>query len=312
MLFAILTLIAGVALLLLGGDFTVRGGTGLAIRLRVPRFLIGATVIAFGTSAPELAVTLLAALQDAPGLALGNVVGSNIANLGLILGLTALLRPILFSRTSLKSEWLTVSLVMVALALFTWDGQVARWEGLLLLLGFAGTAYWTIYQAAKHRANTRDNQPLEKPSRLSLAILFTLMGLASLYFGGKLLVSGATIIAETFGVAEWVIGVVIVALGTSMPEVAASLTAALKGEGDIALGNVFGSNTFNVLLVLGTGASIRPMKVLIPIGADLLLLGGMTALVLIMLALREQLPRATGIILFASYLTYIILRVGLG
>lgn len=307
MFVAILLVLGGLLFLAIGGELTVRGGSSLAARFRIQPYVIGATVIAFGTSAPELAVTLTASVKGVPDIALGNVVGSNIANLGLILGLAALLKPVILPRKILRNEWPIVILVLATLIGFGWDGVVSRVEGVLLLAGMGYAMYRTLQKARAGRVSV---EAAETPHYSTLrSTIFVLIGLALLYLGGQVLVEGAVRIAEAFGVAQWVIGVVVVAVGTSMPEVAASLVAALRGRGDIAIGNVLGSNAFNTLLVLGSGSAIQPMQVALPIHIDLLVFGFLTLFTLGVLAWRHTLSRATGGVLFATYIAYIAFRV---
>jgi cation:H+ antiporter len=310
MLIAVGLLVAGLVLLLLGGEGTVRGGSALAKRYNVQPFIIGATVVAFGTSAPELAVTLTAVLRNEPGLALGNVVGSNIANLGLILGLSALITPIVMVKKQAFQELPVFGLVLLALVGFAWDGSVGRIEGIILLAGMAFVLFRTIKISRKDSAAS-PNPPSGKGKTPSLlpSIVLVLGGLSGLFFGGQLLVEGAVGIAEWWGMPDWVIAVVIVAVGTSMPEVAASVVAAVRGHGEIALGNVIGSNTFNVLLVLGTGSAIRPFSIDTNISFDLIIVTLFTLLPGVLLLLQQRVPRWTGGILLVGYLAYITLKV---
>lgn len=302
-----LLIVGGLVLLFFGGEATVRGASSIATRFRVQPFVVGATVIAFGTSAPELAVTLIAALGGSPDLALGNVVGSNIANTGLILGIAALLRPLWLPRKTLRFELPVVVAVAVLLTLFAWDGFVGLWEGIVLLVGIAWVLLRTLIGARKDRVALETAEPARY--RLLVAVPMTLVGLVALYGGGHLLVEGSVRIAEALGVAQWVIGVLVVALGTSMPEVAASVVAAAKGHGDIAVGNVLGSNTFNIFFVLGTGATLHPVTVAVPIRLDLLVYVALIGFAMSWLLSREKLPRAAGAILLLGYLGFVALRV---
>jgi len=306
MILAILLVIGGLVLLILGGEGTVRGGSAIATRLKIQPFVIGATVIAFGTSAPELAVTIIANIKEAPGLALGNIVGSNIANLGLILGVAALVAPLFLKKKIFKNELPTAILVLVLLMLFAWNGTISRIEGIILLASMVLATLRTIRRANKDRLSNIEAE--ETPAYSTpVASILVVVGLICLFLGGKFLVDGAVVIAEAMGVPQWVIGVVIVALGTSMPEVAASVTAALHGKGDIAIGNVLGSNVFNVLLVLGTGATIRPISVEIGIHFDLLVYASLTIFVLVLVGLKEKITRIAGILLLLVYIVYVTL-----
>lgn len=287
----------------------MRGGSSVSARLRIPHYVIGATVIAFGTSAPELSVTVTAALQDAPGLALGNVVGSNIANLGLILGLAALLRPVQADRKTFHRDLPVIAAVLFMLLFVAWDRVVTRTEGIVLLVGMVLAMTHTLRGARKARSLTQ-HEPGEIPRyRMLFAVPMILAGLFLLYLGGQLLVDGAVGIAEALGVKQWVIGVIIVALGTSMPEVAASVVAAVRGHGEIAIGNVFGSNLFNTFFVLGTGASIRPVGVQTNISLDLMIFTLLTVIGVVPIAVRGRLSRTFGALMLLGYLSFIVLRI---
>ena len=309
----ILLFLVGFALLTGGADFLVRGASRLAVRLNVPLVVIGLTVVAFGTSLPELVVSLIANLQGGSRaeLAIGNVVGSNIANLALILGVVAVLRPLTIDRQLLQREYPLMIGVSVVFVWMAWDGQIVQWEGVLLFLGLLGFVYWS-YAASRSLAEEKESEALEyiggeaavSPSQaeafddqedveassaetlaqsqeriaraarnplLPAAIsgLFrslllrdigmVVLGISVLVLGADWLVDSATFIATYFGVSELVIGLSLVALGTSLPELAASVVAILYKRSDIALGNLVGSNLFNMMAVVGITAGIRPL-----------------------------------------------------
>ncbi len=311
MLIAVGLLLAGLVLLVLGGEGAVRGGSALASRFNVRPYVIGATVVAFGTSAPELAVTVTAALKGEPGLALGNVVGSNIANLGLILGLAALVTPIAMAKQQIRQELPVVITVLGMLLVFAWDRHIARWEGVVLMIAMTAVIVLTLrrHRNDKSTDSTENSSAAPPATSLPMSLLIVLGGLVGLYLGGQLLVDGAVRIAEWWGVPQWVIGVVIVAAGTSMPEVAASVVAAVRGHGEIALGNVLGSNTFNVLLVLGVGSTIRPIGVDVDITMDLIIVSLFTLLPGLTLLLQSRVPRWTGGLLLLGYVAYVVLKI---
>jgi cation:H+ antiporter len=303
-----LIIAAGFILLILGGEGTVRGSVALAKRFEINPFVIGATVIAFGTSAPELAVTITASFSNAPGLALGNIIGSNIANTGLILGLAAIVGVIHIHKSLFRYELPMILLVLLSLVAFSWNGTISRLEGIILLSGMALLTYRTVSFAYKNKHHDKSNSG-EKALSIPLSILFLLLGLAGLIGGGKLLVMGALVIAEFYAVPQWIIGVLVLALGTSLPEVFASVIAASKGQGDLAIGNVVGSNAFNVFLVLGSGATIKPISILTDIHFDLMILVLLTAIMVLWILFKKSLNRLSGILLLATYFIYIIFRI---
>jgi len=259
-------LIAGLVLLVAGGELLVRGASKLALSLGLSPLVVGLTVVAFGTSSPELAVSVQAVNAGNVDIALGNVVGSNIFNVLFILGLSALITPLVVDAQMIRQEvpvMIGVSLLLFATAL---DGGIGRGEGLLLCVLMVAYTALLVWQSRRQTQALRDEYATEgriaaaTGSRTSLAVQLALIvaGLVLLVFGSRLLVEAATTIARAFGIPELVIGLTIVAAGTSLPEVAASVTAALRGQRDIAVGNVVGSSTFNILGVLGLSASIAP------------------------------------------------------
>jgi len=272
----ILTLVAGLVLLVAGGELLVRGASKLALSLGISPLVVGLTVVAFGTSSPELAVSVQAVQSGNVDIALGNVVGSNIFNVLFILGLSALITPLVVNAQMIRQEvpvMIGVSLLLLGMAL---DGGIGRSEGVLLgglLVVYTALLIW---QSRRETQATRDEYAAEghvaaaRGSRAGLAsqLGLILAGLVLLVFGSRLLVEAATTIARSFGVSELVIGLTIVAAGTSLPEVAASVTAAIRGQRDIAVGNVVGSNTFNILGVLGVSAWISPQA--LPVAPSML------------------------------------------
>jgi len=256
---------AGLVLLFAGGEMLVRGAAALARRLGVPPLLIGLTVVGFGTSAPELLVSLEAALRAQPDLAMGNVVGSNIANILLILGASALLHPILVPATGIRRDALAVLAATLLLPVLALTGTIDAWQGgamVALLAGYIVWSYRVDIQARNggaelhlHEAEELGTTPL--PAWRSL--LHLALGLAGVLLGARLLVSGAVDLARAMGVSEAVIGLTLVAVGTSLPELATSMMAALRGHNDVALGNVLGSNLFNILGILGVTAVVVPL-----------------------------------------------------
>ena len=299
------------ALLYYGGDFLVTGSVRFARYLKVSSFVIGATVLAFGTSAPELAASILAALNDAPELAMGNIIGSNIANIGLVLGLACLIAPIAIASSRFKREYPPFLLSALLILFLAWDLKIHHPEG-VLMVGLLAIYIWRSFH--KEDLNT---QP-EEEARLFLdkgptfQVVLILIGLIGLVSGAKLLVSGGVSIARNLGVGEWFIGITVVAIGTSLPEIVSSIMAARRGHGEMAIGNIFGSNIFNILMVLGITSIIHPLNITEPIHPDLIMATGFTCLLFILtLRGKHSLGKISGVILLITYFLYIVLK-GIG
>lgn len=268
MLLAGLAIVAGFALLLWSADRFVDGAAATAHHAGVSPLLIGMLIVGFGTSAPEMLVSAIAALDGRPDLALGNALGSNIINTGLILGLTALISPLLVQSSIVHRE-LPLLLCIGALAgVLLWDNSLGRVEALILLGGFVALVGWQMYTARYSSGDALEAEHLEAVKHVSMtpgqARFWLLAGLVLLVLGSRILVWGAVGVAKALGVTDLVIGLTIVAFGTSLPELAASVTAARKGEHDIAIGNILGSNMFNILAVIGIAGSIAPMSAISP------------------------------------------------
>lgn len=263
MLLASVALLIGLALLIWSADRFVHGAAAVAGHLGMPPLLIGMVVVGFGTSAPELVVSVLSAAQGNPGIALGNAYGSNIGNIGLILGVTALITPIAVHSNVLRKELPILLLVTLLAAWQVQDGNIARSESWLLLGVFGLVMGWSIWQGMRKAPDALGDETAEElrshPTPLRHAIFWLLIGLVMLILSSRVLVWGAVEIATAFGVSDLVIGLTVVAIGTSLPELASSLIAVKRGEHDIALGNVLGSNLFNTLAVVGIAGVVRPM-----------------------------------------------------
>ena len=261
----ILAIVFGLALLIWSADRFIDGASATARHLGMPPMLIGMIVIGFGTSAPEMTVSALAALQGNPGLALGNAYGSNIANIGLILGLTALITPIAVQSSVLRKELpILLGITLLAGALII-DGELTRLDALILLLVFAVVVGFGIVLGLRNRQDALANDVVEDlnahPMPLNRALIWLVIGIILLIVSSRILVWGAVDLARGLGVSDVIIGLTIVAIGTSLPELASSLVAARKGEHDLALGNIIGSNMFNTLAVVGIAAALQPMHV---------------------------------------------------
>ena len=296
-------LIVGFALLVWGADKFVAGASALARRLGVSPLLVGLTIVAFGTSAPELAVSLTAALQGANEIAVGNVVGSNIFNLLVVAGLSAVVCPLVMDRTLLRRDWpLSLLAAIVLCAMIAPDLTISRVEGAILLAVFALTLFLQIRAALKGR-NTLEAETDEVTMPPLMIGVNIVLGLACIIIGGQLAVNGATGIARMFGLSETLIGLTIVAIGTSLPELVTSLVAAKKGQNEIAMGNVIGSNIFNILLILGVSSVITPIPVLSTSIIDCLVLIGIS-IVFYLPAGKGRLGRVPGAIMALTYVVY--------
>lgn len=265
MFFSLAAVVVGLALLVWSADLFVEGSASTARHFGMPPLLIGMVVIGFGTSAPEMVVSVLAASQGNPGLALGNAYGSNITNIALILGLTALISPIAVHSQVLRKELPILSAVTILAAWQIWDGQITRAEAAVLLVVFVALMAWTIRQGLLAKGDILGGEVvLELEIRtmpIRRSIFRLIIGLVLLIVSSRMLVWGAVEIAHGFGVSDLIIGLTIVAIGTSLPELASAIAATRKGEHDLALGNILGSNLFNTLAVVGLAGVIHPMSV---------------------------------------------------
>lgn len=265
MMLSILAIIAGLALLVWSADRFVEGAAATAKYAGMPPLLIGMVIIGFGTSAPEMTVSALASMQGNPGLALGNAFGSNITNIALVLGVVAIISPIAVHSKILRKELPVLAVITLFAAMPLLDGEISRAEGWGLLALFAGLLGWAIFQGLKQRndvlATETEKELIDHVMPLKNAIIWLVLGLILLILSSRILVWGAVDIAQSFGVSDLIIGLTIVAIGTSLPELASSIMAVRKGEHDLALGNVIGSNIFNTVAVVGVAATIHPITV---------------------------------------------------
>lgn len=264
MILYLFSVIAGFIVLVWSADKFVEGAASTAKHLGMPSLLIGILIVGFGTSAPEMVVSAIAAMEGNPGLALGNAIGSNIVNIALILGVTALISPIVVNSNIVKKEMpLLLGIVLISGYLLL-DNTLTFAEGIILLLGFFALVSWSIISALKSKNDTLESEIedelVENEMSLKAGVFWLVLGLVLLIGSSRLLVWGAVGVAHEFGVSDLIIGLTIVALGTSLPELAASVIAARKGEHDIAIGNVVGSNMFNILAVIGIATIIAPMN----------------------------------------------------
>lgn len=311
----IFLLLTGLALILLGANFLTDGSAAVAQRFRVPEFIIGLTVVAVGTSTPELVVSTLSAAAGNSDVAIGNVVGSNLFNVFVILGLCALVRPVRLSGANIRRDIPFVAAASLVLLLVTSDSlffhnatdRIGRIDGVLMMALYAGLMWYTVRSAGR-TAPAQHTEATPKPGKpLWVSMLLIIAGLAGLIFGGEMFLHNATAIARNLGISETVIAITLVAGGTSLPELASSLVSLAKGKGDMALGNVIGSNIANILLILGLSATIHPLSMggvtvwdilMVMLSAGLLFLTAFTFR-------KRQIDRWEGALFLAIYAAYI-------
>ncbi len=301
------TLILGLVILLFGGDALVRGAVNLALRLGIPALVVGLTVVAFGTSAPELLVSVNAALAGQPGIAVGNVVGSNIVNILLILGLPLLLTTIHSSQLDTRRSYVIMLLTAIGFAALAFTGPLTWWHGLVLIGGLA-LMLWDNYRISMaHRQATADAEieGADDSMGWTKIVVFIIGGLIGLAIGARFLVDSAVNIATAWGVSETVIGLTLVAIGTSMPELVTSIIAAIRKQADVAMGNVIGSNTFNILAILGITSLIAE----VPIDPAILYFDNFVMLAVSLLLIpfvfgKRDMGRKTGITFVGIYIAY--------
>ncbi|GMQ27276.1 calcium/sodium antiporter [Algoriphagus sp. oki45] len=305
-----LFLILGLAILLLGGKFLVDGASSVALKLGLSAGLIGLTIVSFGTSAPELLVSINAALKGNADISIGNVVGSNIANIGLVLGLSGLFYPILISRQHLRFDYTLMMIVTVVFYLLSLNSQIGLWEGILLFgsfIAFNAYLFRNLGSGIKEGVKEADEELEEVKSYSWLASVgLFLAGIVGLYFGSELLVENAVLISREFGISERVIGVTVIAIGTSLPELITSILAALSKKTDLALGNILGSNILNILSIIGLTAIIKPIGVSDAfLSSDFLWMIGFSAILFPLMKTKMKISYFEGLILLACYIAYI-------
>lgn len=310
---AISALISGLVLLVWSADRFVEGSASTARYFGMPPLLIGMVIIGFGTSAPEMVVSALAAFEGSPGIALGNAYGSNIVNIALVLGVTALISPIMVHSTVLRKELPILTLLTVLTVALIADLKLTRLDAIILLIVFSCLMTWTIYQGLKQKTDSLakevEAKTVDKEMSIKRAVFWLVAGLVLLIISSRILVWGAVEIAQFFGISDMIIGLTIVAVGTSLPELASSVIAARKGEHDIALGNILGSNLFNTLAVVGIAGTIHPLTVEPEtLSRDMVVMGALTvSLFLIGYGFRGRkgrINRFEGMALLSVYVGY--------
>ncbi len=302
-----LLLLVGFVLLIKGADFFVDGSSSIARVLKVPSVVIGLTIVAMGTSAPEAAVSITAGLSGNSDISLGNIVGSNIFNLLAVIGVSAILCPIVSQKEIISRDmWWNIA-VSAVLLLLIMDHGISRLEGVLLLLGMVVYLVVVIRSALKNRTDGEDVKTMSVPKSI-IAMVF---GLAAIIFGGNLVVDNASLIAQAWGMSETLVGLTIVAVGTSLPELVTSIVAAKKGDSGIALGNAVGSCLFNILFILGIASVLSPIHAVTELIIDTGILIGVSILMLVLSLTKKKTSRVEGIICvlcYIAYMVYIIIR----
>ena len=311
MVIQILILLAGLFLVVVGADYLVEGASSVARRFGLSEFVIGLTIVGMGTSAPEMVVSFIGAIQGNADISIGNVVGSNIFNTLLILGVTAILLPMAITRENMRRD-IPTNILVTVLFIGMLSSGLARWEGAVLLVLFV----WYMWDSFRKGAQDQDSaQQADEtaPRKLWLSLLMIAGGLAALIFGGRLFVNSATGIAHALGVSDKFIAITILAGGTSLPELATCVAAAIKKKGQLALGNIIGSNIFNLLLILGGSALIHPLSnngiTYVDMGA--LLVSAVALVAACFIGKKNTIDRLDGslfVLLFAAYMTYLIVN----
>lgn len=303
LLLAVVLLAAGFVMLIKGADWFVDGAAGIAARFGIPQLVIGLTIVAMGTSAPEAAVSITASLSGNAGITIGNVVGSNILNVLVILGLTAVITTVAVQKSTVKWEMPFMHLITIVLAVLgSTGGEIVLWEGLVLW------ALFLVYLGYLFRMAKNGNEEEEESELHPLwkQLMMLVIGVVCIVFGSDLTVDHATVLAEAFGMDDRLIGLTIVAFGTSLPELVTSVTAARKGKADIAIGNIVGSNIFNILFVVGTTALITPVAFKIGFLVDLTVALGAGLILWFGVMRKQQLKRPVGIVMLAVYAVYFV------
>lgn len=310
MILSAILIIVGFALLIIGADILVDGSSGVAKRFHIPEIIIGLTIVSIGTSMPELFVSITSALEGHSDMALGNVIGSNLANLLLILGLSALIRPVTFQKeTRLIELPMCLVFTIIFILICNTNAEISKLESIFLMMLFAIFIGYTIYMGIKQSKEELIELKTEESNKNSILknIIFIILGVIGLKIGGDLAVDNAVNIANNFNVSEKIIGLTILAVGTSLPELATSVTAAIKGNSDIAIGNIIGSNIFNMLWIIGISAFLNPIKYNLTYNIDLSIL----VIATIVLALfpiippKNQMCRVNGFAYFLMYIAYL-------
>lgn len=308
-----LWLILGLVALVLGGEFLVRGAVSIALKAKISPLVVGMTIVSFGTSAPELLVSLSAVLDGYPDVSVGAVVGSNISNLALVLGITVLIFPIVVNRDSLRIDWPLMIFSTFLFYFFALNGTIEWWEGIVFISILLLFSFWLIRRSRKEGvqlAAESEAEELNTGNPVYKDLVFLSLGMAALYFGAEWLIDSVVTIASNQGVSEKLISVTVVAFGTSLPELVTSAMAAIRKETDISIGNLIGSNIFNILAILGVTSIVRPVRVSDAINQfDMFFLLGISLLILPMMLFGRKIGRLKGLFLIVFYIFYVYLSI---
>lgn len=311
MIISILLLIVSIGILYFGAEMLVKGASSMALKLGLSALVVGLTVVAFGTSAPELVVSLNAAWTGKGNIAIGNAIGSNIFNCSIILGLAALVKPLHVQMHLLRKDTPIMIAIMLVFTLFFIDHTIGRLEAAILFLLLIGYSTYQIKQSRKESQKVVDEfestiKPEPPRSKLLFDIVLIITGLGALVGGSELMVHHAVIMAKLLGMSDALIGLTIIAAGTSMPEMATSVLAAFKGKSDIAMGNIIGSSVFNLLAIIGLSGIIKPITAPEVHFSDILIMIGISVLMFIFLITKQKLSKPEGLILVATYISYVL------
>lgn len=310
MLLSILLIIIGFVLLIVGADLLVDGASGIAKKFHIPEIIIGLTIVSIGTSMPELFVSITSALEGHSDMAIGNVIGSNLSNLLLILGLSTMIKPVVFQKeTRLYEIPMCLASTLILMVFCNTNAKISRGESAVLLVLFCMFIVYTIFMAKKEsQKNIVEIDVKEEKKNSTLKdIVFIILGIVGLKIGGDLAVDNAVVVANYFNLSEKLISLTILAIGTSLPELVTSVTAAVKGNSDIAIGNIIGSNIFNILLIIGVSSMIHPITYNLSYNFDISILVISTIILAIFpfIPPKDKMSRANGVIYFLMYLMYL-------
>ena len=309
MLYALFLIVVGFVLLIYGADWLVRGAVAIANKLKIPALIVGLTIVAFGTSTPEFVVSIKAALNGVGGISVGNIVGSNIANILLILGVAGIISSVTCDRKVFLRDWSFMMFTTILFVVFALSGKFVFWHGLIMLAMLIGFIVFNYINSKAEDVSSETESPVAKKNWL-VVIGVTAVGLVGIMYGADLLVKGAVILAKLFGVSEAIIGLTIIAVGTSLPELATTVVAAIRKQNGVALGNVVGSNIWNIVFIMGATSSIVDVEVVKQIMVyDMWVMVGATAVLLPIMMTQSKLNRVEAILFLLLYAGYLMSQI---